>query len=300
MCGSFSLLIPAQFLHFISIFLPHSIMAQPSETPGESQTHRGQKRPASDDHLNPSSKKSTWAKSFFNVFSPGAKTALSGAPSENDLYSDSEDPEDADPTPLTEEELRKQTEEYHRAIAARIDADHAKFLEEETAAREEEAAKDPKYVRRRLDIAPGDNEWTELRKHFRERLKNDAVISVLEDEFQIVQRLLLLPPPQQGEILRIQTENIELYKHAFKPSSKFAGVANNLATKLTMLKFGLPIEPVSLNNIMYCAKEEDVDDDEDPPEELPRVQRILWAEKPLEFLDGYNERSFGYPCLRSE
>jgi hypothetical protein len=64
-----------------------------------------------------------------------------------------------------------------------------------------------------------------------------------------------------------------------------------------MLHFGLPVEPLSLNNILNAGRDE-IDPD-DAPEDLPKVQRIMYAEKPLEFLDLYHERSYGFPILRS-
>jgi hypothetical protein len=91
------------------------------------------------------------------------------------------------------------------------------------------------------------------------------------------------------------------------PKGRFRGVPDNLATKLTMLHFGLPIEPITLKNVQNCGRVDrdgnDIDKSNaaDDPQEAPRIQKIMWAEKPLEFLDKYNDgRSYRFPKLRSE
>jgi hypothetical protein len=65
-----------------------------------------------------------------------------------------------------------------------------------------------------------------------------------------------------------------------------------------MLHFGLPVAPMTLNNVFNAGKDED--DLPDAEADLPRVQRIMFAEKPLEFLDLYHQRSYGFPMLRSK
>ncbi|KAI9052063.1 hypothetical protein LZ554_004316 [Drepanopeziza brunnea f. sp. 'monogermtubi'] len=108
--------------------------------------------------------------------------------------------------------------------------------------------------------------------------------------------LLLVPPPMDGLILQLQTENAILYKQALK-TDQFKGAHDNLATKLTMLHFGLPIEPFTINNLNR-AEFDDGDDPEDDALGPLQVQRINYAEKPLEFLDEYHERGYGFHILR--
>lgn len=110
--------------------------------------------------------------------------------------------------------------------------------------------------------------------------------------------LMLVQPNHDGLILEMQIEDAKLYKAALK-TEQFKGVHDNLATKLTMLHFGLPIESITMNNITH-AMEDDKDDDEDPVPDPPQVQRIIHSEKPLEFLDRYHERGFGFHVLRSK
>lgn len=184
--------------------------------------------------------------------------------------------------------------EVQRLVAEKLDAEnHARVQELEDA-----KLKDP---RRKLcwnpDIDPKDEAWEEKRAYFRACFKKESVLAVLDREFEEAQRLYIYPPTTNGIILQVQKEHTETYTAAFK--EQFKGVPDNLSTKLTMLHFGLPIAPLTLNNIMNCGKDDDKTDPEDEPEDLPRVQRIMYAEKPLEFLDKYHERSYGFPILRS-
>ncbi|KAK2623737.1 hypothetical protein QTJ16_006918 [Diplocarpon rosae] len=165
-------------------------------------------------------------------------------------------------------------------------------------------------------FAPGitsrDPRWVEKRASFVEKLQSQAIKDVLEDagitdraerdasgeeifRFGKYRYLQLMPPSADGIVLDTQRENASMYREALQ-SARFRGVHDNLATKLTMLHFGLPIEPITMNNILFS--DQDRDDEPDAPPEPPQVQRIIYSEKPLEFLDSYHERSYGYPMLR--
>jgi len=143
-----------------------------------------------------------------------------------------------------------------------------------------------------------DNDWKRAYGKFKEQLKKDTVLDVIENNLLPEHQLYLLPPPQDDEVLKTQLENARLYDESLAEGGRFFGAYNNLATKLTLLYFGHPIAPITLNNINNSDKD-DQNDESDPPESPPRIQRILYAEKPLEFLNKYNERSYGYPILRS-
>lgn len=184
----------------------------------------------------------------------------------------------------------------HKLIAQRIDQ-----MNEDRYKKEEDKilyASDRK-LEFKPEIKPSDKEWRTKRLYFADKLKKISVQSVLDSDFEEEQQLYLLPPMVDGEILRIQNEHAVDYNTALAEDGRFHGIPNNLATKLTMVHFGLHVASLTLNNIKNCSKDEDVDDPEDEPEELPSVQRIIYAEKPLEFLDEYNQRAQGYPILRS-
>jgi hypothetical protein len=160
-----------------------------------------------------------------------------------------------------------------------------------------------------LNINQHDKAWMDKREEFINLLndENKTPMDIFAEQFPEADILYLLPLEDDGIILTIQKEHTQEYKDALSATGRFRGVPDNLATKLTMLHFGLPIEPVTFENVKNCGKVDkdgkyiDKSDEPDPPEPAPRIQRVIWAEKPLEFLDKYDDgRSYGYPKLRSE
>ncbi|PBP27596.1 hypothetical protein BUE80_DR001478 [Diplocarpon rosae] len=207
------------------------------------------------------------------------------------------------PVALTHEQRVQEA----RRTAAYIDAATA-----QRRAADEKAQFDVENPTFAPDITSRDPRWVERRAFFVEELKSKVIKDVLEDaeitdraerdasgeevfRFGKYRYLQLMPPRTDGIVLDTQRENASTYREALK-SARFSGVHDNLATKLTMLHFGLPIEPITMNNILFA--DQDQDDEPDAPAEPPQVQRIIYAEKPLEFLDSYHERSYGYPMLR--
>ncbi|KAI6714117.1 hypothetical protein JHW43_003338 [Diplocarpon mali] len=207
------------------------------------------------------------------------------------------------PIALTNEERMQEA----RRVAAYVDAVTA-----QRRAADEKAQFDEENPPFSPDITSLDPEWIKKRAFFLQELKDKTIKDVLEDanisdrserditgqeifSFGKYQFLQLWPSSTDGIVLDIQRENASTYKEALK-SERFRGVHDNLATKLTMLYFGLPIEAMTSNNMIYSGL--DQDDEPDALPEPPRLQRILYSEKPLEFLDSYHERSYGNPVLR--
>lgn len=185
------------------------------------------------------------------------------------------------------------------------------YKEEHEAKLDEVALNDPENMLRfKPNIRPSDPAWEGVEEYFKwilqyEREENpDApkVYRVLEDELLESQLLLAIPAINSGYRAKTQDENTEKYREALRTT--FQGKPDNLATKLTMLCFGLPIKPLTLANVKFAGGLEDVpaEDSENIERALGGqiIERIVWSEKPLEFLDYYNERSYGYPMMRSE
>lgn len=197
-------------------------------------------------------------------------------------------PSNESTVPLTQAELAKRQRDL---------VDAAYFSDQERMA--EEAIKNP---RRKLKWRPGittdSEEWIKQRAKFRELLSKQSIMDVIKAELEDAQLPLLIPPPEDGPRLEVQLENAKEYKRLLMPGERFYGVPDNLLTKLTMLKFGFPVEPLTYNNTVRCDRSLDTDDPPDETDSRPPIERILFATKPLEFLDEYNERSFGYPMLR--
>ena len=194
------------------------------------------------------------------------------------------------PVQLTQAEIAKIQRD-------RLDAAYYAELERKA----ERAIKDPtRKLRWNAGISPNDEEWIAQRARFRELLDSNSIATVLEAEFEDGQRILVIPPSEDGAILQIQLQNAREYKDFFKPGARFHGVQDNMVTKLTMLKFGLPTEALTLMNVLRCDNPVDEDDPPDGPEPVPSIERIMFSEKPLEFLDLYSQRGCGYPIMRSE
>jgi hypothetical protein len=185
------------------------------------------------------------------------------------------------------------------------------YKEEQQAKMDEEASNDPENMLRfKPKILPSDPAWEGVEEYFKwnlhwEREENpDAphVHRVLRDELVESQQLLAILAANSGYRAKIQDENTEKYHEALRTT--FQGKPDNLVTKLTMVCFGLPIEPLTMANVKFAGGLEDVpaEDSEDIEKGLEGqiIERIVWSEKPLEFLDYYNERSYGYPMIRSE
>jgi hypothetical protein len=153
-----------------------------------------------------------------------------------------------------------------------------------------------------VDITSADPAWQETRRKVQDALNLDTNTpsNVLDTFLTPAQKLLLLPPLFAGDntVLEIQKYNKQLYKAALATGGDFEGQNDNLITKIVMARFGLPVEPLTLNNCFNSGADGNDPEDADPA--APRVQRIMFAEKPLEFLDKYYERSHGYPMIRRE
>ncbi len=146
------------------------------------------------------------------------------------------------------------------------------------------------------DITPFDPKWVEKYSYFREKLRNKTTGDVLDEDFDEAQRLLLEPPLRNKTIFDLQTDQAEEYKQNL--AGPFKDVNDNIITKLTMVWFGLPVEPITYNNVIRAHL--DQSDPEDSPLELPGTQRVKYVEKSLEFLNTYWERSYGFQRLHSK
>jgi hypothetical protein len=168
-----------------------------------------------------------------------------------------------------------------------------------TTRREEEEEADLASFNFKTNISQQDEAWINKREFFVNELmvSTKTPVKIFDEALNKTQRLYLMPKEGEGGmILKIQEEHTKEYKEGLGPAGRFCGVPDNLATKLTMLYFGLPIEPITLDNVIMCGNEDDKNCDPDDPPVSPTVQRVT-----LEFLDNYgNGRSYGFPKLRSE
>ena len=231
----------------------------------------------------PDPKKSRFPWLFGDSRSPGKATS---AAADHEMAATTGPPKSA---------IQNSSEWQTMSTANRIDAIMAEHREKEAEARLR-CPERKKKLDLQLDIKPDDPEWKKWHTLFQKQVLEGTVQAILDEHFEEGQKLAFLPPPTQGIILDIQNEHTEEFKALLNGQLK--GQKSNIITKFTMLHFGLPVEPLILNNILNAGKDEN--DEDDVLEDLPRVQRIMFAEKPLEFLDVYHERSYGFPILRSK
>lgn len=184
-------------------------------------------------------------------------------------------------------------------IAQRIDAHFAKVAEEEAEKRLRGESGQRKLIFN-PDITPNDKEWVEFKATIIAELPKKSILDILDEQHEVENGddMVLVPTGRTGAIHKMQRRNAKDYKANLAPGGRFHGQPDNVITKLIMLKFGLPIAPITTNNILYAGDYPDKDDPPDGPEREPRVQRIEFAEKPLEFLNNYNERSYGWKIIR--
>jgi hypothetical protein len=182
------------------------------------------------------------------------------------------------------------------------------LIEEQRAQADEDAAKDPtNKLRRNPDIKPTDADWLGVYRHFSQTLDRNnwkeephvPLLRIIEDEFLESQKLLLIPAADSSLRAKTQEEGSMKYAEAVKTS--FTGYGDDMILKFTIFRFGLPIEPLTYENVMHAGTA-----DGEPKPERKRaddngmsVHRITYTEKPLDFLSYYDERSHGYPMIRS-
>lgn len=184
-----------------------------------------------------------------------------------------------------------------------VDEQNEKFY----ADLDRKASSDPENkLHYKPNIVPSDPAWQGVEEYFQwvldeERNTNPEprTLKVIGEEFVHSQKLLAIPTRNNGYRGKIQGENTAKYHEALV--TIFRGKPDNLVTKLSMLCFGLPIEPLTFTNVKFAGGAKDVPAEHGESEPgVEMVERIQWVEKPLEFWDSYNERSYRYPIIRSE
>ena len=257
----------------------------------------GTKRPAEDELATPEPKKPQPSafRRLKNFLSPSSQGQAAQATKDNLNPSQSPnpipipDPPVASPPPLSRMEANQR-------VAKAVDDYFADKQEKDAEA----ALRNPqRKLKWDIDIKPTDVEYQTIRAEIHEKLEHSRVVDVLNEYFEEAQILLIQPMVRDSIVLKIQKQNGERYREALAPGGAFHGQKDNMTTKLAMLHFGLPVEAITYNNVLNAGVR-DEDDEEDTLEDFPSIQRINNSEKPLEFLDSYDERSYGYPMPRSE
>ncbi|KAK4071647.1 uncharacterized protein Triagg1_5885 [Trichoderma aggressivum f. europaeum] len=154
-------------------------------------------------------------------------------------------------------------------------------FEQTSSVTEEEAQK-----RIDLRVTPQDKKWNDVLQEF-QRLHADADMTIgqiLSEKFTTHEARLFIP--SESEILKvIQAENVRRFHERFE--SRFQGIVLDIPTKLTMLYFGIPVEPMN-----FPLAEMTFKTDSRKPEP-PRYA----IDPPLHFLTAHKERNWGNEML---
>ncbi|CVK98981.1 related to transaldolase [Fusarium proliferatum] len=141
----------------------------------------------------------------------------------------------------------------------------------------------------RLDllVGPSDSHWVKKHKFFTERLKSDTPIKEIVRENFTYHESRLLVPSDRADVKELQAANTKRYDALL--NDRFKGFEDSLATKLTMMYFGLPIAPME-NIIKELSMTVGM------VEEVPMYN----IKPPLHFLTAHDRRNWGKDSLRAK
>ncbi|KAK1981621.1 hypothetical protein LZ30DRAFT_770687 [Colletotrichum cereale] len=139
-------------------------------------------------------------------------------------------------------------------------------------------------------IKPTDDDWVRVHDRFKDLLAQPTLRTeqVLDSYFTAHERKMFMPATEPLSLRSCQEDNTRRYKSLI--AGRFKDCHLSLATKFTMLYFGLPVEPI-LSELVESAKPDfDVDDGD----ELFDVE----VRPPLHFLTAHDQRNYGRDHMR--
>ena len=178
------------------------------------------------------------------------------------------------------------------------------FLEKQKAQADKNVAKDStNRLRRNPGIKPTEKDWLDVYGYFEEILKRSnredgpraPLLHIIEEEFLESQKLLLLPIADSALWAKAHEKNSKKYAEALKTT--FSGYVDNTVLKFTMLRFGLPIEPLTCKNVIHVGTANDRPGQD--REEAGNGQGLTYAEEPQDSLSRCNEGSYGHSVTKS-
>ena len=154
----------------------------------------------------------------------------------------------------------------------------------------------------RPDITPADNEFVEKLAEFKKTLAEPSttINDILTTQFEPHERELIIPTSKgtNRALAEIQAGNRKLYSELLR-SGRFRNYApgTDLAFKLTLLFFGLPVAPITPSfeddeQFLDISEDDDDEDDSEDFEPSPGSK--------LRFLNGYKVRMYEKDSLRRE
>lgn len=153
------------------------------------------------------------------------------------------------------------------------------------------SSRDDPSLRWDPSVTPTSPKWANqlsIFKYLLSPVAEETLDSIFKDYFTPYERQLALPATSPAWLVKEQRQYTARYRRFL--AGRFAGVDDDAATRLTMLYFGLPAEP--LMSGMFRALDPDVEmmDGADA--------RIYEVRPPLHFLTAYDHRHYGRDELR--
>lgn len=147
---------------------------------------------------------------------------------------------------------------------------------------------DPPADRMDLLVGPQDKKWKLRHKYFTHLLETDIPIKDIIRESFTHHQYRLLAPAERPDVREIQDDNTKRYEALL--ARRFKGVEDSLATKLTMMWFGLPAAPMydPLEVLAWMVGHGE--------EEVPRYN----VKPPLHFLTAHDHRNWGKDSLKGK
>lgn len=155
-------------------------------------------------------------------------------------------------------------------------------------------AEDGVLRRRREDkvdvaLVPAHRKWKKTYGYYKNQLaENKSIQEILDENFSELQAALIIPA-DTPDLQQLQATQSREYR-AILETDDFEQVESNMALKLTMLEFGLPVEPLRLP---FDNLREYMDDRES---EASRYD----VKPPLHFLTAHKHRNWGKDSLRGK
>ncbi|KAF4959576.1 hypothetical protein FGADI_1643 [Fusarium gaditjirri] len=146
---------------------------------------------------------------------------------------------------------------------------------------------DTAAARLNLLIGPNDSQWVKKHKFFSERLKSETPIKDIIRENLTYHESRMLMPADRADVKELQYANTKRYEALL--NNRFKGVEDSLATKLTMMYFGLPVAP--MEDIL-----KELSEAVGLTEEVP----LYNIKPPLHFLTAHDRRNWGRDNLKAK
>ena len=143
-------------------------------------------------------------------------------------------------------------------------------------------------------VGPQDDKFKAKKREFDEMLRDPNMVlsKILDGNFSPHERLIFTPANHPRSLVKVQKDNTARYRKLLE--GRFASESSSISLKLTMLWFGLPVEPMLKDVVGLQNEDTDSNWEDDEDVELIEVR------PPLHFLTAHEQRNWGMDNLRGK